>query len=101
MSPLGQVHKGSHYFYITDAASIERLIAKGVRALTGAVARQVRLDVSPLSPGIYFPDTLIDGAEFPLVREKSVIQYLIEVEARPELPVAMQEGGFEVLPSAG
>merc|ERR1739848_800987 len=31
MSPLGQVHRGSHYFYITDSASIEKMIARGVR----------------------------------------------------------------------
>jgi len=102
MSPLGQVHRGSHYFYITDAASIERLIAKGVRALTCAVARNVRLDLTPLSPGLFFPDHLIDGVKFPLVRERSVIQYLVEVEARPEVPAApapSTEMGFEVLPA--
>jgi hypothetical protein len=102
MSPLGQVHRGSHYFYITDAASIERLIAKGVRALTSSVARNVRLDVSPLSPGLLFPDHLINGVEFPLVRERSVIQYLVELEARPELPrVPVKEPDFEVVPAGG
>merc|ERR1719436_689864 len=101
MSPLGQVHRGSHYFYITDAASIERLVAKGVRALTCSVARNVRLDVSPLSAGLFFPDHLIDGAEFPLVRERSVIQYLVELEARPEIlpgaPPSVREADFEVV----
>lgn len=103
MSPLGQVHKGSHYFYITDAASIESLIAKGVRALTSAVARQVCLHVTPLTRGIFFPDHLIDGVLFPLVREKSVIQYLVELDIRPELPTALEQpvdGDFEVVPKS-
>jgi len=86
MSPLGQVHRGSHYFYIVDAASVETLIAKGVRALTGAVARNVRLCVRPLTGGLWFPEHMIDGAFFPLVRERSVIQLLVELEARPEMP---------------
>eukprot|EP00421_Protoceratium_reticulatum_P058823 CAMPEP_0168491872 /NCGR_PEP_ID=MMETSP0228-20121227/69919_1 /TAXON_ID=133427 /ORGANISM="Protoceratium reticulatum, Strain CCCM 535 (=CCMP 1889)" /LENGTH=442 /DNA_ID=CAMNT_0008508621 /DNA_START=80 /DNA_END=1409 /DNA_ORIENTATION=- len=92
MSPLGQVHRGSHYFYITDAASIERLIAKGVRALTGCVARSVHLQVTPVTQGLFFP---IYGAAFPLVRERSVIQYLLDVEVRPELPSG--DSGFEVV----
>lgn len=102
MSPLGQVHRGSHYFYITDAASIERLIARGIRALTGAIARNVCLNVTPLTNGLCLPDYLLDGATFPLVRERSVIQYLFEVEVRPELPAALQhssDSGFEVVPT--
>lgn len=93
MSPLGQVHRGSHYFYITDSASIEKLIARGVRALTGAVARNVRLHVRPLTKGVWFPDSMIDGNLFPLVRERSVIQFLLEVEFRPELPCSESLGG--------
>mmetsp|Transcript_13333 Transcript_13333/g.42165 ORF Transcript_13333/g.42165 Transcript_13333/m.42165 type:complete len:471 (+) Transcript_13333:184-1596(+) len=100
MSPLGQVHRGSHYFYITDAASIERFIAKGMRALTSAVARNIHLQVTPSSPGVFFPDHMIDGVSFPLVRESSVIQYLVEVEVRPEMPSHAPitgEAGFEVI----
>lgn len=100
MSPLGQVHRGSHYFYITDAASIERLIGKGMRALTNAVARDAHLQVTPLTQGVFFPDHMIDGNIFPVVREKSVIQYLVELELRPELPpaaLAANDGGFEVV----
>merc|ERR1712151_223174 len=41
----------------------------------------------------------IDGASFPLVRERSVIQFVVELELRPELPLAPppQEDSFEVL----
>jgi len=105
MSPLGQVHRCSHYFYITDAASIEKLIAKSVHSLTGAVARNVRLDVMPLTGGLCFPDHLIDGIMFPLVRERSLIQYLVEVEARPEIlpavPPSVHEANFEVVAPKG
>jgi hypothetical protein len=101
MSPLGQVHKGSHYFYITDAASIERLMARGIRALTCAVARNVELSIAPLTNGIHFPDNLIDGVHFQLVREKSVIQYVVDVELRPEMPAAdapsFIDQGYEVV----
>merc|ERR1712232_1010641 len=102
MSPLGQVHHGSHYFYITDAASIEQLIAKGMRSLTGAVARNVKLEVSPMTPGVFFPDHMIDGHVFSLVRERSVIQFLVELELRPELQQAannVSDNGFEVVPA--
>merc|ERR1712048_437004 len=39
------------------------------------------------------------GVTFPLVRERSVIQYLLELELRPELPPAQSfnESGFEVV----
>eukprot|EP00747_Dinoflagellata_sp_TGD_P164490 gnl/TRDRNA2_/TRDRNA2_184485_c0_seq1.p1 gnl/TRDRNA2_/TRDRNA2_184485_c0~~gnl/TRDRNA2_/TRDRNA2_184485_c0_seq1.p1 ORF type:complete len:488 (-),score=90.12 gnl/TRDRNA2_/TRDRNA2_184485_c0_seq1:201-1622(-) len=102
MSPLGQVHRGSHYFYITDAASIEKLIARGVRSLTGAVARNVRLSVKPTSSGVWLPDHMIEGSCFPLVRERSVIQFVVDLEVRPELPAAVTtahskfRGGLQV-----
>jgi len=99
MSPLGKVHRGSHYFYIVDAASIENLIAKGVRALTGAVARNVRLCVRPLTGGLWFPEHMIDGAFFPLVRERSVIQLLVELEARPEMPPTVESENSTSIPS--
>eukprot|EP00927_Polykrikos_kofoidii_P036421 TRINITY_DN3074_c3_g1_i1.p1 TRINITY_DN3074_c3_g1~~TRINITY_DN3074_c3_g1_i1.p1 ORF type:complete len:457 (-),score=68.81 TRINITY_DN3074_c3_g1_i1:87-1457(-) len=85
MSPLGQVHRGSHYFYLTDGPSIEKLMARGVRALTGAVARNVCLKLKPLSAGLWLPDHMIDGARFPLMRERSVVQFMVELEVRPEL----------------
>lgn len=98
MSPLGQVHRGSHYFYITDAASVERLVGKGVKALTGAVARNVRLDVEALTGGLWFPDSMIEGNTFALVRERSVLQFLVEVDVRPEVAAnpntAVRMGGF-------
>eukprot|EP00929_Paragymnodinium_shiwhaense_P103365 TRINITY_DN6683_c0_g1_i1.p1 TRINITY_DN6683_c0_g1~~TRINITY_DN6683_c0_g1_i1.p1 ORF type:complete len:512 (-),score=109.64 TRINITY_DN6683_c0_g1_i1:477-2012(-) len=85
MSPLGQVHRGSRYFYIETAADVERLIGRGVKALTGAVARNMKLNIAPKTPGVLFPDNMIDGSVFPLVRERSVIQFLVELEMRPEI----------------
>lgn len=101
MSPLGQVHRGSHYFYITDAASIEKLIARGVRALTGAVARNVRLHVRALSPGLWLPEHMIDGSTFLLVRERSVIQFLVELEVRPEVEAAGTMGAAQAEGAGG
>merc|ERR1712060_258079 len=58
-------------------------------------------DVTPLTGGLCFPDHLIDGNIFPLVRERSVVQYLVELEARPEILAgarpSMREVDFEVV----
>lgn len=102
MSPLGQIHRGSHYFYIEDAQSIERMMARGIKALTGAVARNVHLEVTPLTAGLTFPDNMVDGLHFPLVRSESVMQCLIDLEVSPQVQVQTPstdaaEDGFELV----
>jgi len=92
MTPLGKVHKGGHYFYLHDDASIEKLIARGVRSLTNIAANDVSVSVRPL-PGstageLWFPDSAIDGWQYSRVRENSVLQWSVELEIRPALTAA-------------
>jgi len=92
MTPLGKVHKGGHYFYLHDDASIEKLIARGVRSLTNIAANDVSVSVRPL-PGstvgeLWFPDSAIDGWQYSRVRENSVLQWSVELEIRPTLITA-------------
>jgi len=104
MTPLGKVHKGGHYFYLTDQASIERLIARGVKSLTGVVARDVHVGVMPLGAGndeelqytgdLFFPESAVEGWSFERLRETSVTQWVSEVEVRPR-PGVDQQVAFE------
>ena len=57
---------------------------------TAEVARNVTLHMRPLTPGLWLPEHMIDGSSFQLVRERSVIQFLVEVEVRPEISLTVR-----------